>query len=243
MEIFKRKVKFAITMKPEGGIKKTLGVIGYVLACLVLAALVAIAVGVLIETIKLETRTQARVLLHRNLLLGFIAFFLLFIIPRVQSNVRWLMKFSHEFTHLLFAILFFRKINRFKVDDTDSYVSYSSGWFGYHAITLSPYCVPIFTLAMLPWRFTLSAGSIYLTVIDALIGFTYAFHISCWAKQIRLSQTDLIGPGKVKSVLCIVLFQIINFCLVAMTPSSGVMLAIQRVFVDFPMTVVAAILG
>ena len=96
---------------------------------------------------------------------------------------------------------------------------------------------------MLPWRFTLSAGSIYLTVIDALIGFTYAFHISCWAKQIRLSQTDLIGPGKVKSVLCIVLFQIINFCLVAMTPSSGVMLAIQRVFVDFPMTVVAAILG
>lgn len=230
-------------MKPEGGIKKTLGVIGYVLACLVLAALVAIAVGVLIETIKLETRTQARVLLHRNLLLGFIAFFLLFIIPRVQSNVRWLMKFSHEFTHLLFAILFFRKINRFKVDDTDSYVSYSSGWFGYHAITLSPYCVPIFTLAMLPWRFTLSAGSIYLTVIDALIGFTYAFHISCWAKQIRLSQTDLIGPGKVKSVLCIVLFQIINFCLVAMTPSSGVMLAIQRVFVDFPMTVVAAILG
>lgn len=230
-------------MKPEGGIKKTLGVIGYVLACLVLAALVAIAVGVLIETIKLETRTQARVLLHRNLLLGFIAFFLLFIIPRVQSNVRWLMKFSHEFTHLLFAILFFRKINRFKVDDTDSYVSYSSGWFGYHAITLSPYCVPIFTLAMLPWRFTLSAGSIYLTVIDALIGFTYAFHISCWAKQIRLSQTDLIGHGKVKSVLCIVLFQIINFCLVAMTPSSGVMLAIQRVFVDFPMTVVAAILG
>ena len=82
-------------MKPEGGIKKTQGVIGYVLACLVLAALVAIAVGVLIETIKLETRTQARVLLHRNLLLGFIAFFLLFIIPRVQSNVRWLMKFSH----------------------------------------------------------------------------------------------------------------------------------------------------
>ena len=230
-------------MKPEGGIKKTQGVIGYVLACLVLAALVVISVGVLIETIKLETRTQARVLLHRNLLLGFIAFFLLFIIPRVQSNVRWLMKFSHEFTHLLFAILFFRKINRFKVDDTDSYVSYSSGWFGYHAITLSPYCIPIFTLALLPWRFTTGARSfVYLIGIDALIGFTYAFHICCWAKQIRLTQTDLIGPGKVKSVLCIVLFQIISFCLVAMTPSSGVMLAIQRVFVDFPTTVVSLIL-
>lgn len=225
-------------MKPEGGIKKTLGVIGYVLACLILAVLVAISIGVLIETIKLETISPERILLHRNLLLGFVAFFALFLIPRVQSNVRWLMKFSHEFTHLLFAILFFRKINRFKVDDTDSYVSYSSGWFGYHAITLSPYCVPIFTLAMLPWHFT-TGTPVYLTIIDILIGFSYSFHVCAWVKQIRLSQTDIIGPGKVKSVLCIILFQIINFCLIALTPSSGVMLAIQRVFVDFPSKVIS----
>ena len=225
-------------MKPEGGIKKTLGVIGYVLACLILAVLVAISIGVLIETIKLETISPERIFLHRNLLLGFVAFFALFLIPRVQSNVRWLMKFSHEFTHLLFAILFFRKINRFKVDDTDSYVSYSSGWFGYHAITLSPYCVPIFTLAMLPWHFT-TGTPVYLTIIDILIGFSYSFHVCAWVKQIRLSQTDIIGPGKVKSVLCIILFQIINFCLIALTPSSGVMLAIQRVFVDFPSKVIS----
>lgn len=225
-------------MKPEGGIKKTLGVIGYVLACLILAVLVAISIGVLIETIKLETISPERIFLHRNLLLGFVAFFALFLIPRVQSNVRWLMKFSHEFTHLLFAILFFRKINRFKVDDTDSYVSYSSGWFGYHAITLSPYCVPIFTLAMLPWHFT-TGTPVYLTIIDILIGFSYSFHVCAWVKQIRLSQTDIIGPGKVKSVLYIILFQIINFCLIALTPSSGVMLAIQRVFVDFPSKVIS----
>ncbi|MBQ3873253.1 MAG: hypothetical protein II791_05495 [Bacteroidales bacterium] len=229
-------------MSSGEGIKKVLGIIGNVLTCLILASLLAIAVGVLIETIKLETISYHRLLQHRNLLIGFVTFFALFFIPRVRSNVHWLMKFAHEFTHLLFAILFFRKINRFKVDDTDSYVSYSSGWFGYHAITLSPYCIPIFTLALLPWRFTLSAGSIYLMVIDALIGFTYAFHISCWAKQIRLSQTDLIGPGVVKSILCITLFQIINFCLIVLTPSSGVMLAIQRVFVDFPTTVVSLVL-
>ena len=77
--------------------------------------------------------------------------------------------------------------------------------------------------------------------IDALIGFTYAFHVCCWVKQIRLSQTDIIGPGVVKSILCITLFQIINFCLVALTPSSGVILAIQRVFVDFPQSVFAHI--
>ena len=53
---------------------------------------------------------------------------------------------------------------------------------------------------------------------------------------------DIIGPGVVKSILCIALFQIINFCLVALTPSSGVMLAIQRVFVDFPNSVLAHII-
>lgn len=147
-------------MKPEGGIRKTLGVIGYVLACLVLAALVAVAFGVLIETIKLETVSRGRILLHRNLLLGFLAFFLLFIIPRVRSNVRWWMNFNHEFTHMLFALLFFRKIYRFKVDETDSYVLYSGGWFGYHAITLSPYCIPIFTLALLPWHFYHGSGPV-----------------------------------------------------------------------------------
>ena len=228
-------------MKSEGGIRKTLGVVGNVLACLVLAALVAVGIGVLVETIKLETVSRARILLHRNLLVGFLAFFFLFIIPRVRSNVRWLMKFSHEFTHLLFALLFFRRIYRLKVDDTDSYVSYSSGWFGYHAITLSPYCVPVFTLALLPWHFT-TATPVYLTVIDILIGFSYSFHICTWVKQIRLSQTDIIGPGRLKSILCIILFQIINFCLIIMTPSSGVMLAIQRIFVDFPSKVLALLL-
>lgn len=223
-------------MKPEGGIRKTLGVIGYVLACLVLAALVAVAFGVLIETIKLETVSRGRILLHRNLLLGFLAFFLLFIIPRVRSNVRWWMNFNHEFTHMLFALLFFRKIYRFKVDETDSYVLYSGGWFGYHAITLSPYCIPIFTLALLPWHF-ITAPGLYLSLIDILIGSSYSFHVCAWVRQIRLSQTDIIGPGKVKSILCIVLFQIINFCLVVLTPSSGVMLAFRRVFVDFPATV------
>ena len=230
-------------MKTEGGIKKTLGVIGNVLACIVLAVLIVMSVGVLVETVKMDVPTE-RLLLHRNLLIGFAAFFALFLIPRVRSNVRWFMKFTHEFTHLLFAILFFRKIYRFKVDDKDSYVSYSGGWFGYHAITLSPYCVPVFTLALFPWRFTIGAHSfLYLMAIDVLIGFTYAFHICCWIRQIRLSQTDIIGPGRLKSILCIALFQIINFCLVVLTPSSGVEKALHRVFVEFPTALKTAVLG
>ena len=222
-------------MKERSGIKEKLGTAGYVLACLIFAALLVIAVAVLLKTIRMETTSVGRINLHRYLAVGFVAFFAVFLIPRMRHNFRWLMKFTHEFTHLVFAILFFRKINRFKVDSQDSYVSYSNGWFGYHAITLSPYCVPLFTLALLPWRFTTgTATPIFLAAIDILIGFTYAFHVCCWIKQTRLHQTDITGPGIVLSLLIIATVHILNFCLVVLTPSSGVMLAIQRVFWEFP---------
>lgn len=231
-------------MKEKSRIWKTLGKIAYILSCVLFVVLLVIAVAVLVRTYKLETVSRGRINLHYYLFAGFIAFFAVFLIPRPRNNFRWLMKFTHEFTHLFFAILFFRKINRFKVETEDCYVSYSNGWFGYHLITLAPYFVPLFTLALLPWRFTTgTATPVFLHTIDALIGFTYAFHVCCWAKQTRLHQTDITGPGIVLSLLIISTFHIINFCLVVLTPSSGVILAIQRVLWEFPSAFITGLLS
>jgi hypothetical protein len=52
--------------------------------------------------------------------------------------------------------------------------------------------------------------------------------------QTRLYQTDITGPGVLKSLLTIVFFHIVNFCLVIQTPSSGVQNALVRVFWEFP---------
>lgn len=218
--------------KEKKSLKGILGAVGYVLACLILAALLVIAIAVLVQTFKLDC-TPARLWLHWNLVIGFAAFFVLFLFPRVRGNTRWMMSFMHEFTHLVFALLFFRKIHRFKVDAKDSHVSYSGGWYGYIPITLAPYCVPLFTLALLPWRFT-TGNPYYLAGIDILIGFSYAFHVCCWIKQTRLHQTDILGPGIARSLLVIFIFQILNFCTIVLTPSSGVELAIKRVFWEFP---------
>lgn len=225
-------------MEESQTLKKIFGTIGYVLVCIVFVALLVIAVGVLIRTINEEFH---RIYLGKYIVIGFVSFFILFIIPRVRSNVRWSMKFAHEFSHLFFAILFFRKIVRFKVDQRDSHVVYSGGWFGYHAITLSPYCIPIYTLALFPWRFTVDS-LLFLSVIDLLIGFTFAFYICCWVKQIRLSQTDIIGPGIIKSLLIIAFFQIVSFCLIVQAPSSGIEKTLLRVFNHYPCDVINAIL-
>ena len=220
-------------MGKEKNSKSIAGKVLYVFACVVWAVLLLIAVGVLVKTYWTETVSYLRIRMHRYLAIGFVAFFASFIIPRIRENVRWMMTFTHEFTHLLFALLFGRKIHRFNVDRKDSHVSFSGGWFGYHAITLSPYCVPIFTLALLPWRFT-TGNPVFLCIIDILIGATYAFHVCCWVRQTRLYQTDITGPGVVKSLLCIATFHILNLCLVLLTPGSGVAKAIDRVFWKFP---------
>lgn len=224
--------------------KDILGKAGYVMACVVLGILLVIAIAVLVKTFNMETRSVARIRLHRNLAIGFASFFVLFLIHRVRNNTRWMMSFTHEFTHLIFALLFFRKIQRFKVDDKDSHVSFSGGWYGYIPIALAPYCVPIFTLGLLPWRFTTPTTSpVFLAVIDIIIGFSYAFHVCCWVKQIRLHQTDILGPGVVRSLLVIAIFQVLNFCLVVLTPSSGVVQAISRVFWTFPSEFIKSVIA
>ena len=211
-----------------------------VLDCILLSLFVVLAFGVLVKTLQMDLPWK-RLQLHRYLALGFVSFFLVFLIPRMRKNVHWLMMFTHEFTHLVFAILFFRKIHRFNVDNKDSHVSFSNGWFGYMPITLSPYCIPLFTLALLPWRFT-ADQAVYLYVIDVLIGLTYAFHVCCWTRQIRLHQTDITGPGTVRSILFITFFLIVGLCLVILTPSSGVQLALNRVLWTFPKELILMLL-
>jgi len=226
-------------MGEKSKIGKVFSTAGYILSCLILLVLVAVAVGVLVQAIEKES-AMWRIYRHVYFAAGFAAFFLLYLVPRVHGNIKWLMSFSHEFTHLLFAVLFFRKIHRFKVDDKESYVSYSGGWFGYHIITLAPYCIPVFTLALLPWRFTTSGDiKLYLHIIDVLLGFTYAFHILTWIRQIRLSQSDIIGPGILKSILFITFFQLLFLSLVLLTPVSGVVLALKRVFIEYPSVILA----
>jgi hypothetical protein len=213
--------------------------VGYALSCALFAGLLIVAIAVLVQTIQNETTSFARAQYALYLGIGFASFFSLFLFPRTRNNVRWMMSFSHEFTHLLFALLFFRKIHRLKVDDQDCHIFFSNRGPGYLTITLSPYCVPIFTLALLPWHFTTDA-TLYLHVIQILLGFSFAFHVSCWIKQTRLHQTDLTGPGIVRSILVVSSIQILFLCLTLMTPSSGVENAFERVFWKFPVNFIDA---
>lgn len=176
---------------------------------------------------------------YAGLFVGFIAyglFLLSTIIPRVRHNLNWFMKFTHELTHTLVAVLFFAKIREFVVRDRECYVNYKAGPIGYVPITLAPYCVPIYTFMLFPFRF---AGDIdFMVIFDFLIAFTYAFHVHAFIKQTRFSQTDIEGCGLARSTTFITFIHMCVLSLIFATPRGGVLNAISRVFWEYPISII-----
>lgn len=175
-----------------------------------------------------------------GLFAGFAAyglFLVSMIVPRMRHNLNWFMKFTHELTHTLVAVLFFAKIREFVVKDRDCYVNYKAGPIGYVPITLSPYCIPIYTFMLFPFRF--AGDSHYMIIFDALIAFSYAFHVHSFIKQTRFSQPDIENCGKTRSVAFISFVHMAVISLILATPKGGVLRALKRVFWEYPVEILS----
>lgn len=154
------------------------------------------------------------------------------VIPRLRHNHNWFMKFTHELTHTLVAVCFFAKIREFVVKEKECYVNYKSGTLGYVPITLSPYCIPIYTFMVFPFRF--AGMNSFMVFFDFLIAFTYAFHLHSFIKQTRLTQSDIENCGPARSVAFISFVNLAVLSLIIATPKGGVLNAIIRVFGMYP---------
>ena len=161
---------------------------------------------------------------------------------RMRHNLDWFMKFTHELTHTLVALLFGRKIYEFIVRGRECHVRYDTGLgVGYLPITLSPYCIPIYTFMIFPFRFAGDAH--YMIIFDALIAFTYAFHIHAFIKQTRLTQSDIEKSGRARAVAFITFNHLAVLSLILATPKGGVLKAIGRVFWEYPHQIITDPLG
>jgi hypothetical protein len=170
-----------------------------------------------------------------GLIVGFAAYILFLIILTIlksRHNLDWFMKFTHELTHTLVALIFFRKIHEFVVRGRECFVYYDPPTIGYIPITLSPYCIPIYTLMIFPFRF--AGDSHYMIIFDALIAFTYAFHVHTFIKQTRFTQNDIENCGIAQSMSFISFVHLAMLSLILATPKGGVLKALGRVFWEYP---------
>ena len=169
-----------------------------------------------------------------GLIAGFAAYILFLIILTVlrsRHNLNWFMKFTHELTHTLVALVFFRKIHEFVVRGRECFVHYDPPRVGYLPITLSTYCIPIYTLMIFPFRF--AGDSHYMIIFDALIAFTYAFHVHAFIKQTRFTQNDIENCGVAQSVSFISFVHLAMISLILAIPKGGVLKATGRVFGEY----------
>ena len=176
-----------------------------------------------------------------GLLVGFVAYVAFVIVLatlRISHNLNWFMKFTHELTHTLMALLFFKKINEFVVKGRECYVNYRLGKLGvgYIPITLSPYCIPIYTFMIFPFRF--AGDGDYMIFFDALIAFSYAFHLHSFIKQTRFTQPDIENCGIARSVSYLAFTHLAVASLILTTPKGGVLKALGRVFYKYPMQII-----
>ena len=224
--------------------------LGYAVSTMLFALLAVLFVGVLITSLgKNAVDICIRVGFdwrhtgnYVGLFVGFTAytlFALTLISLKISHNLNWFMKFTHELTHTLVALLFFKTISEFVVRGRECYVNYKIGKYGigYIPITLSPYCIPIYTIMIFPFRFAGDAH--YMIIFDALIAFTYAFHLHSFIKQTRLTQSDIENCGTARSVSFLAFANLAVASLILATPKGGVLNALSRVFWEYPMQILA----
>ena len=81
--------------------------------------------------------------------------------------------------------------------------------------------------------------NVSMIVFDALIAFTYAFHIHSYIKQTRLSQSDIANSGVALSVAIISFVHLAVLSLILATPKGGVLKAIGRVYCEYPLQIIS----
>lgn len=121
----------------------------------------------------------------------------------------FLYTFTHEFTHLIFAVLCGKRVSRFVVSRDSGQVSMSGTNF---LITLAPYFFPLLTVIVLAAGAALEWGlgsARYRPAAAFLTGLTLAFHLTMTLRTLATSQPDIDRGGKLFSWSVVYLFGIL----------------------------------
>lgn len=121
----------------------------------------------------------------------------------------FLYTFTHEFTHLIFALLCGKQVSRFVVTQKGGQVSMSGTNF---LITLAPYFFPLHTVLVLAAGAVLEWGiesSRFRPAVAFLTGLTLVFHFTMTFRTLASSQPDIDRGGKIFSWSVVYLFGIL----------------------------------
>lgn len=149
------------------------------------------------------------------------------------KNMTLTKTFTHELTHTITDMLFFRRVLSFHASERDGGVVWSSGNDKLRFMSsLSPYCFLIYTIPLLIFRCLVNAA--FLTIMDVLVGFSIGLHLVCFAEQTRKYQPDINQFPLWFSYIYIVsiwLFDI-SLLLISYLPNSNIFFIFKKYALD-----------
>lgn len=191
-----------------------------------------------VQVPQVFTNALASWKIYTPLIGGVLGYFVLSIIPFVSRNREHMITFSHEMTHWVFSLLFFRKLYSFQVEsDNTGSITHSGGRIGEMFISLSPYCVPLFTVILLLVRHMVSRD--YLVGFDVALGVTLGFHIGCFINYTGLYQSDIRNVGIFRSLVFIIGFWLFFAILILLSLKSDMYVACKGIFLRYWDTLVS----
>lgn len=187
------------------------GVIIWLSILMVLLVLTIPYAVYIIKTIFLSGDLLSQLEIFKWVSVGFLLFLL--IKTKIKGNLRFLETFSHELTHTVFAFIFNKRVVEFHANQGSGYIlsGHRNEFIGV-PIALSPYCIPLFTLILLSFRWMMDFHGVW--IFDILIGATICFHFFCFKNQIGNYQTDINQYPKVLAYGYIFTSWLLIFCIV-----------------------------
>jgi hypothetical protein len=135
--------------------------------------------------------------------MGALIFYALWLFYLSKGDSFW-STLEHEFTHLFFALIFFKKVHSISASRRRGGAVAIEG--GNVVIALSPYFFPLIPTVVLGIKLVSPPElQIYL---NFLLGFTYFFHIVSLFREIHPGQSDLMHSGYVFSSIVIIFFNL-----------------------------------
>lgn len=128
---------------------------------------------------------------------------------------------EHELTHVLFALLFFKRVHSFTAHRTNGGSVEIEG--DNFMIALSPYFFPLLSVMIVLIK--PSVFSQYQWILNGLLGFTLMFHLVHLVREFHPSQPDLKKYGLLFSFLVVLFFNVffIGLCIASLQGDWGPM--------------------
>jgi hypothetical protein len=126
-------------------------------------------------------------------LIGFVAYMVLWWQVFCRSRFSLVLSLEHELTHAQFALLTFHRVTNMRV------TAFRGGRMqfvgrGNWIIMVAPYFFPTVSLAMIAVLFLLPSS--VLPLGDALVGASFAYHLTSTLRETRSGQTDIQQAGR-----------------------------------------------